>query len=134
MGKNVEKSIKYLNKLQEIVGEAWKQELDSYLKEEEDELSDESKECIVGFLMTYKEEVVENKTANLQEVEKKINNDLLFKNLKDYLDDLLGPYYAFAPLRIFYVKAQEETLGLIEEMFEQTILRYNFDILQEYEK
>lgn len=134
MGKNVEKSINYLNRLQEIVGETWKQELDSYLKEEEDELSDESRDCIVGFLMTYKEEVVENRTTNLQEVEKKINNDLLFKNLKDYLDDLLEPYYAFAPLRIFYVKAPEKTPELIEELFGQTILRYNFDVLQEYEK
>ncbi len=134
MGKNVEKSIKYLNKLQEMAGETWKQELDSYLKEEEEELSDESRDCIVGFLMTYKEEVVENKTTNLQEVEKKINNDLLFKNLKDYLDNLLEPYYVFAPLRTFYVKAPKETPDLIEELFGQTILRYNFDILQEYEK
>lgn len=134
MKNNVEKSIKYLNKLQEIAGEAWKQELDSYLKEEEDELRDESKDCIINFIMTYKEEVVENKTSNLQEAEKKINNDLLFKNLKDYLEDLLEPYYAFAPLRASYVKTPDEASGLVEEVFRQTILRYNFDILQEYEK
>ncbi len=134
MKNNVEKSVQYLNKLQEIAGEEWKQELDSYLKEEENELSDESEACIIDFLMTYKEEVVENRTTNLQEVEKKINNDLLLKNLKDYLDDLLEPYYAFAPLRILCVKAPNETPGLVEEIFGQTILRYNFDILQEYEK
>lgn len=134
MKNNIEKSIQYLNKLQEIAGEAWKQELDSYLKEEEDGLSEESKGYIIDFLMTYKEEVVENRTTNLQEVEKKINNDLLIKNLKDYLDDLLEPYYAFAPLRVSYVKAPNETPGLVEEIFGQTILRYNIDILQEYEK
>ncbi|MCM1234667.1 MAG: hypothetical protein NC489_31580 [Ruminococcus flavefaciens] len=134
MKNNVERSIQYLNKLQEIAGEAWKQELDSYLKEEEDELSDESKGCIIDFLMTYKEEIVDNRAADLREVEKKINNDLLYKNIKDYLDDLLEPYYAFAPLRVFYVKAPNEVFGLIEELFEQTILRYNIDILQEYEQ
>lgn len=134
MKNNVEKSVKYLDRLQEIVGEAWKQELDSYLKEEEDELSDESKDCIIDFIVTYKEEVVENKTSNLQEVEKKINNDLLFKNLKDYLEDLLEPYYAFAPLRASYVKVPDATPGLVEEIFRQTILRYHFDILQEYGK
>ena len=134
MKNNIEKSIKYLNKLQEIAGEAWKQELDSYLKGEEDELSDESKGCIVDFLMTYKEEVIENRTTNLQEVEKKVNNDLLLKNLKEYLDDLLEPYYAFSPLRAFYVKEPNEVPGLVEEIFRQTILRYHIDILQEYEK
>lgn len=134
MKNNVEKSIQYLNNLQEIAGEAWKQELDCYLKDEEDELSDESIGCIVDFLMIYKEEVVENRTANLQEVKKKINNDLLIKNLKDYVDNLLEPFYAFAPLRVFCVKAPDEAPGLVEEIFGQTVLRYNFDILQEYEK
>lgn len=134
MKNNDEKSAKYLNKLQEIVGETWKQDLDNYLKEEEDELSDESRECIIDFLMTYKEEVMENKTTNLQEVERKIDNDLLFKNLRDYLEDLLEPYYAFAPLRAFYVKVPNEVPDLVEELFGQTILRFNFDILQEYEK
>lgn len=134
MGKNIEKSVKYLNRLQETVGEAWKQELDCYLKDEEDELSGESKDCIIDFIMTYKEEIIENQTSNLQEVEKKIKNDLLLNNLKDYMKELLESYYAFAPLRVFYVKAPDKMPDLIEEIFARTILRYNFDILQEYEK
>ncbi|MBP3505399.1 MAG: hypothetical protein J6K43_03245 [Lachnospiraceae bacterium] len=134
MKDNVEKSVKYLEKLKEKFGEEWKQKLDSYLKDEEVEMDNSSKACISDFLMTYKEEIMDNETAQLQAVEKKINNDLLFKNLKNYMENLLEPYYAFAPLRAFYVKNPDDTLKLMEDMFKQTILRFNHDILQHYSK
>lgn len=131
---NVEKSVKYLDKLKELFGEEWKQKLDSYLKDEEVEMDNNSKACILDFLLAYQEEIMDNVTANLQAVEKKINNDLLFNNLRNYVDDLLEPYYASAPLRAFYVKNSDDALALVEEMFGQTILRYNIDILEKYMK
>ena len=129
-----EKSVKYLDKLKEIFGEEWKQKLDSYFKDEEAEMDNGSKACIADFLMTYKEEIMDKETANLQAVEKKINNDLLLMNLRNYMDELLEPFYTFTPMRAFYVKNPDEALSLIEEMFGQTILRYNIDILGEYAK
>jgi hypothetical protein len=134
MKRNVESSVKYLDKLIEILGEEWKQKFDAYLKDEETEINIESKECIADFFLAYKEEIINNETANIRAVEKKINNDLLFQNLKNYIENLLQPYYAFAPLRAFYVKNPDDTLRLVEDLFGQTILRFNQDILMDYKK
>lgn len=131
---NVDVSIKYLERLEEIYGEEWKQRLDNYLKDEETGMDEDGKECIAGFLMTYKEEIMDNATVNLQKVEKKINNDLLFKNLRSFIDDMLEPFYVSAPVRAFCIRKSDDMLGLLEEMFSRTILRIHADILQEYIK
>lgn len=127
-------SIDNLKTLIEILGEDWKTKLDSYLKNEEVELERKSRACIEDFFESCMEEVKDNKTADLQKVEKKINNDLLYKNLKNYLDGLLWAFYAFAPLRALGVKDSKKACEIINHIFTQTTLRYNPNILQDYEK
>lgn len=129
-----ERSVKYLEKIIETFGDEWKQKLDDYLRGEDEEMDSAAKECIDDFLINYREEIMDGDAAGFQAVEKKINNDLLFKNLKDFIDDLLEPYYKSAPLRAFYVRNPDECLGLVEEMFGKTILRFHVDILEEYTK
>lgn len=127
-------SVDYLNKLIEVCGESWKQKLDFYLKDENADLDDNSKNYIEDFLVGCKEEIIESKSSNLQKVEKIINNDLLYKNMRDYLDELLYPFYSFAPLRALDIKDSDKTQKMLKRVFEQTILRFNPDIIQNYEK
>ncbi|MCM1087736.1 MAG: hypothetical protein NC419_06235 [Muribaculaceae bacterium] len=123
-----------LEVLIEILGEDWKTKLDNYLKSEEVELNSKGRECIEDFFESCIEEIKEGRTSNLQKVEKKINNDLLYKNLRNYFDGLLWAFYAFAPIRAVSVVDSEKAHDIIEQIFENAILRYNSDILQNYEK
>lgn len=104
------------------------------MRGEDEEMDSAAKEYIDDFLINYREEIMDGDAAGFQAVEKKINNDLLFKNLKDFIDNLLEPYYKSASLRAFYVRNPDDCLDLVEEMFGKTILRFHADILEEYTK
>lgn len=127
-------SIEYLKDLVDVLGKDWKSKLDSYLKDEEIELNAESKECIENFFLVCIEEIKDNKTSNLQKVEKMIDNELLYKNMKEYLDNLLRSFYAFAPLRALGVKEPDRAGEVMQQVFEQTILRFNPDIVKDYDQ
>lgn len=124
----------YLKILIEVLGEEWKQKLNDYLKDEDIELDNKSRNCIEDFLMVCMEEIKDNESSNLQKVEKKINNDLLYKNIRGYLDSLLLPFYAFAPLRTLEVKDYNRAAEVIGQIFQQTILRFNPNIFQDFDK
>lgn len=127
-------SIDQLKLLIEILGEEWKSQLDSYLKNENVELTQKSKAVIEDFFQCCMEEIKENNVSNLQKVEKKIDNDLLYKNLKDHLDRLLWVFYAFSPLRVLGVTDLKRAGEILKQIFNLTILRYNPNILRDYEK
>lgn len=125
-------SIEYLQQLIANLGNDWKQELDAYLKNEDSMLKDENESYFLEFSNACKEEIIENKASNMQKIEKIIDNDLLFKNLQSYFDNLLTPYYASSPLRILEIKNVEAASHVIDKVFEQAILRYNPDISSKY--
>lgn len=127
-------SVECLKILMEEAGQDWKLKLDDYLKRENDGPDLEYEDCIEDFFMACIEEIKEGKTSNLQKVEKMIHNELLYKNVKNYLDDLLRPFYAFAPLRALGVKDPDRAEAVLRQVFEQTILRVNPDIIQCYEQ
>ena len=74
-------SIDNLKVLIESLGEDWKTKLDMYLKNEDVDLDRKGKNSIEDFLQSCMEEIKDNKVSSLQRVEKKIDNDLLYKNL-----------------------------------------------------
>ncbi|MDE6601500.1 MAG: hypothetical protein K2K90_04940 [Lachnospiraceae bacterium] len=127
-------SIDNLKALIEGLGEDWKTKLDAYLKNENVELDRKCKDGIEDFLQSCMEEIKDNKVSHLQKVEKKIDNDLLYNNLKKYLDDLLWTFYAFAPLRVLGAVNSKEACEIMEQVFDCAVLRYHPNIMQEYEK
>lgn len=127
-------SIECLKELIEQLGDDWKHVLDDFFKVEENELDDATSNDIIDFLNVCKEEIIEDKTSSLQKVEKLIDNDLLYKNIQSYVDDMLRPYYASAPLRTLEVKNQELAIATVEEIFNRAILRFDPNIPKKYEE
>ncbi len=127
-------SIDNLKTLIENLGEDWKTKLDVYLKNEDVELDWKGKDSVEDFLQSCMEEIKDNKVSCLQKVEKKIDNDLLYKNLKKYLDDSLWTFYAFAPLRALGAVNFQEACDIMEQVFNRAVLRFHPNITQEYEK
>ncbi len=123
-----------LNIMIETLGNDWKQKLDYYLKGEEDELDDKSKGCVEDFLMAFLEGVRDNRVSDLQKIEKKIDNELLYKNMSDYVKRLLWVFYAFAPFRSQIVKDPQRARDIITSIFVQNVLRYNPNLLSDFEE
>ena len=124
-------SNQYLQELIENEGENWKQTLDAFFRGEED-LDSDIEECILNFLNACKEEIIDNKKDSLKKIEKVIDNDLLYKSVRGYVEDMLYPYHASAPLRTCEVKDSEAAVKHIEEIFNHAILRFNPNISQKY--
>ncbi|MDE5939274.1 MAG: hypothetical protein K2H37_09360 [Lachnospiraceae bacterium] len=127
-------SMDNLKTLIENLGEDWKTKLDAYLKNESVELDHKCKDCIEDLLQSCMEEIKDNQVSHLQKVEKKIDNDLLYKNLKKYIDDALWVFYAFAPLRALGAVNSQEACEIMEQVFNCAVLRFHPNIMQEYEK
>lgn len=127
-------SIECLKELIEFLGEDWKQVLDDFFKESEIKAEGRGANEIIDFLDICKEEVIADKTSSLQKVEKLIDNDLLYKNVREYVDEILRPYYASAPLRTLEVKDTGAAVKAIEEIFARAILRFDPNIPQRFEE
>ncbi len=127
-------SIECLKELITLLGEDWKQALNNFLQEDEKIQDVRMAEEIVEFLNVCKEEIIAEKTASLQKVEKLVNNDLLYKNIREYIDDVLEPYYVSAPLRTMEVREPGKALTVIEEIFKRSILRFDPDMPKRFEK
>lgn len=129
-------SIELLNEIIKEIGEDWKKCLDTYLKQESDETDVEEApsydNLFSEFINAYKEDVIDNKSSILKQIEKTINNDLLFNRLKGYVDKLLEAYNAINPLRVLEVQDCKKAMGLIDFAFEQVVLRYNPDAKEKY--
>lgn len=129
-------SVELLNEIMKEIGEDWKKSLDTYLKQELDEI--EAGEAFPynnlfsEFIDVYKEDVIDNKASILKQIEKIINNDLLLNRLKVYVDKLLEAYHAINPLRVLEVQDHKKAMGLIDYVFEQIVLRYNPDAKERY--
>jgi len=127
-------SIEHLKDLIEFLGDNWKQELDNFFKEDEISTDGEAANKIMDFLEACKEEIIEEKTSSLQKVEKLIDNDLLYKNMYEYIEEMLRPYYVSAPLRTLEVKEPGAAVRAIEVIFERAVLRFDPNIPQRYEE
>lgn len=127
-------SIECLKEFIEQMGDDWKHVLDDFFKEGGSGVDASVMNGIVEFLDACKEEVIADKTSSLQKVEKMIDNDLLYKNIKGYVDEMLCPYYASAPLRTLEIKDSEKALKAIEVIFNRAILRFDPSIPQKYEE
>ena len=121
-----------MDEMIENLGNEWKEKLDYFLKNEDVNYEQEVKNYILNFLNACKEDVIEGDTQKLKKIEKTVDNDLLYKNISVYIEGMLKPYFAAAPLRVYEVKDENLTNKIIEEVFMSTILRYNPDILNRY--
>lgn len=131
-------SIELLKEIIKEIGEDWKRCLDTYLKQELEEIDVEEaypyNDLFSEFINAYKEDVIDNKTSILNQIEKLINNDLLLNCLKSYVNKLLNAYHAINPLRVLEVQNREKAIELVGLVFEQVILRYNPDAKNKYKE
>lgn len=124
-------SVETLGELKIKCGNNWKQILDNYLKD--DEISDELSECIEEFIIACKEDTIANNLANLKKVKEDIDNDLLYNNLNNFVEDSLSVYYIVAPLRAMEAKDFKKASKVIQDIFNRTILRLDVNAVNEYE-
>lgn len=129
----MKKGIEYLELLIENLGEEWKQKLDEYLKDNTEEILEEDKEILSDFLNVCREDVISNNTNDLHLIEEKMDNNLLYNNMRNFVKESLDVYYLVAPIRSLAVKDEEKAAKLIEEIFDQVILRFNPEIIDKYE-
>lgn len=127
-------SLEYLEKIIELYGDNWREKLDTYLKQEEDDEKDDNESYIEEFLDAYKEVVIESNESEMKKVEEIINNDLLFHNIKIHVEDMLKIYYAAESLRILQVKDIRLAEKLVDSIFEQCIIRLNPAIIAQYKE
>lgn len=127
-------SIGCLKELIGKIGDDWKQTLDAFFKDDEDNIDSELASDIIDFLDACKEEIISGQTSNLQKVEKLVDNDLLYKNIRSDVDEMLRPYYAAAPLRAWEAKDPEMAESIIEKIIEFGILRFDPNITKKYEE
>lgn len=129
-------SIQLLNDIIETIGDDWKKSLDTYLKGEEDETDAEEvaqySNLFSDFVNAYKEDVIDNATSVLQQIEKNINNDLLFNNLQNHVKKLLRAYNAINSLRVLEVQDYKKATRLVDFIFEQVIIRYDSNADESY--
>ena len=125
-------SSKCLKELIKNEGEDWKKKLSSYLKEEEADV--ENEELYSAFIDAYRENSIDNVQSELQSVSREIDNDLLMGELKEYITGILSGYYAAEPIRIMEKKNYEETIEIVNAVFEQCILRLNPKFGSSYEE
>ncbi len=125
-------SIEILQNIEEALGTNWKKELDLYIKEED--LEEDKKELFSQFFSALKEDTIEARLSNLHEVEKMINNDLLYESVTNYVDDILSAYNAIAPLRAMEIKDGGLAQKIVDCVFDENILRYNPYLYMRYEE
>ena len=111
----------------------WRQILDNFLKDDFEEFSEEIKVAIEEFFDAYKEDIISNNTHELNLIEKKIDNSLLYNNIHNYVRGQLRTYYLVAPLRSLAVQDANKASKAINDMFEQSVLRFNPQIIEKYE-
>lgn len=136
MGVNMQESIKILNQIIKEIGEDWKKGLDTYLKYESDEMDAEMmpqyNSLFEKFVNTYKEDIIDDKASVMKQVEKIINNDLLFSDLNEYIDKILEAYNAINPLRVLEIQDIQKAKKLVDIIFDQVILRLNPNVQDRY--
>lgn len=132
----MQNSIEVLNKIIKKIGEDWKKCLDTYLKYESGEIDAEEMPqyggLFVEFVNAYKEDIIDDKASVMKQMEKKINNDLLFNDLNDYIDKLLEAYNAINPLRVLEVQDYQKAKKLVDFIFDQVIIRLNPNAQEKY--
>lgn len=116
------------------LGENWREYFDKFLREDEVGIEEELEEEILDFLNICKEEIMDNKTSLQKQVEEVVNNDLLYKNIQEYIQIQLRAYYAASALRTIAAKEPEKIKDIVKDIFNLAILRYNPQIIREYEK
>lgn len=127
-------SLEYLEKIIELYGDNWKKRIDTYLNQEDSDEKDDNESYIEEFLNAYKEVVIENNESEMKKVERIIDNDLLFNDIKVYVENLLNIYYAAESLRVLEVKDSRLAEKLVDSIFEQCIIRLNPAIIAQYKE
>ncbi len=117
-----------LDAMIETIGKEWKQTLDRYLKDGGKGFSEELEEVISEFFNVCREAVISNNTQELKLIEKKLDNDLLYHNMYDHIKESLGAYYLAAPLRALEVKDADGAKKVVDDIFNQAILRFDPEI------
>lgn len=125
-------SIEAFNELTSRYNDDWKQILDGYLKG--GEVSEEVEEYIEQFLFACKEDMISDKQENWKKLEGKIQNDLLYDNLRNHVRESLSAYYSTAPLRVLDAQDAGKASKVVQETFECAILRFDIRIIDRYEK
>lgn len=126
-------SIETLNELTSRYNDIWKQILDSYLKDDEG-VPEEAGNYIENFILACREDMISDRQGNWKKLEKRINNDLLYDNLRNYIRKSLSTYYLAAPLRALEARDAEEALKVTQEIFDHAILRFDINVIDKYEK
>lgn len=126
-------SIDAINDFITNTGNDWKQYLDNYFKEDSENPEDIN-HYIEIFISACREDIMSNNQSNLKTIEKKIDNDLLYKRLQNYLKDSLSTYFAAAPLRTLDITDSGRATEAVKNIFFRAILRFDRDIINEYEK
>lgn len=127
-------SIEVIDEIIKIKGEEWKKYLNDGLKTEDDGNLSEEMKLFEYFIEAYKEDIYKNNKKVLEQVEKKINNDLLYTDMKEYVDKLMEAYTLIYPLRVLEVRDKEKVLALIDYIFNEGIIRYNPNIEEKYKE
>ena len=128
------KSVECLKRIIEEYGEGWKKQLAIYLDGEREDEGIGEDTYFLQFMNAYKEDVISGNVAELRKVEKLIYNDLLYNDLRLYMDQMLNVYYAIEPLRILEIKDYDKAVQLVDYIFEQNIVRYNIDAAERYQE
>lgn len=124
-------SIEILAEIKNVFGAEWKQKLVDYLNDDFD--SDEKEEeQFYSFFELYREDIIEGNSKAKKEVEKFINNDLVFSNLNKSVEETLKNYRASASIRAMEKKNLSKAKAHIEEIFKKAVLRFYPEIIDEY--
>lgn len=126
-------SAECLREVIDSIGETWKREMAAYLRDELEEAESQS-EVFEEFFDAYKEDIIGNKVSNLKEVEAMIENDLLIDQLKNYIEDMLSMYLTAEPLRVMEVKEYDMLIKVIDDIFDEAIIRFNPEFADAYEE
>ena len=124
-------SIEILTEIKNEFGAEWKQKLVDYLSDgiDSEERADEQ---FYSFFEAYREDVIEGNSKAKKEVEKFINNDLVFSNLNKSVEETLANYRASASIRAMEKKNLAKTKEHIDKIFEKAVLRFYPEIIHEY--
>lgn len=126
-------SVVSLRILMDVFGERWRDPLAQYLRGSR-EFQPEERRCLADFFDAYREDFIGNRLFNLAEVEKLVDSDVLNNQIENYVDDMLGYYYATERFREIEKEDPVQVKAAIDFIFEQVILRYNTDFEASHEK
>lgn len=127
----MESGLTYLDEIIKCLDSDWKQKIDLYLKEETENIKEEEQNLIEKFLLGMKEDVIAEKTHNLKEIEKKVDNDLLFRAIQEHIDERLYPYSVAAPIRAMEARDKNKAEVNLKKIFQRAILRFDPQILDQ---